>query len=1377
MNFHFSKNGWLILGTALIIGVAFSIYFLVYVKNREKALIENNFRVLQQIRENINAQENYFKNAKDCNYVPNDRLTCNYETDGISLVYGPEDSFSCDTVSYQEFFDNDLLTRKDVFDYIIVSKYKDEAGSGKREREILYTNAPGNVADSVFQKENLSSFFELTIAADQYVSFNQNIENNLYISGLVNQTVFARQKRGVSLFVIIVFSVLLVFIILNMPLIKMKIMSRTESLNATDVVLSGTSILLGSGVLLILLLSGLIYFVSERKKTHEYLEDLSYKLETRFNQEMSNIIYQLNDIRDQFPLNASIRRVANRRNLHLANQSINSKFSQMVDQEEEKYDIDGYRMYHNVLAMQDNSPAQVFSFYSHFNYIFWCDSSARALIFLTPFKNPVYVQDLRHRKYLTNVIDGSTLNFRDMNSETKLIGFESIKSVNDGTYEVGIGIISGDTTLPILAMSTKLMSVMDPILPEGYGFCILDEEGNTVFHSSIQKNMNENFINETLQTFLPALKSQTETFKSVTYGKQIHMIHFRPMTSIPKHYLATFTSEESYNTPYSLALYNSLLLFLGFLIIMALIYLIFYSIVYQENKLLRSGFLFDWLRPFETPVHHVKYRKLLRLNLLTILYLLVSSRMIWYERDILVNNLLLTTAVLLICSFWFLYISIPNEIRLTSHLTRSDGRRKYFRIIYLASGMLIVLLLLVNRFTLILNYSGTGLVFWKEMIILLINLGLLYAYIHQTGIYQMHAQLEKADAPSIANPKSNIPVLYQGYLFTWVIILSIIPIHIFFGMSYDLEKEILIKYNASQTFAHYNEWERLIDGEFRNNFNPDDYSLFKNSMKEDGFHLQLPLFVNIESSGDKVNHPFTGRKILFDSIYGKVRPFYNQLSFLSNGFVADHALDTSWQATRDPTCLTSLFPRCRKLTFTSGDVSLEYEMSGFFDLFRSGWRIILLLMPAALLVYFKLIQFSTKRIYGFKFKKYADALVVKSTAVNEYIDDLCSSEHYNHLFNVSLDTLHSSRASETANNLQNTKCFICKLDFYDLGKKPVTIRGKDISIRFDESGDFLGIQTTEGNIDANQDNIEAFFNKHRMPVIILIDHFEHEFKNPMLNQLKYRILNYLSGRPEIRLVIFSAINMLTFFDFYRNSMQTFENRLSKKTAEPEYHELKNTVHALDIEISKWQILLGKFIEIVTPLKKNEFLRKADEHSDYLLEEELSYGKYLFSQYPLLKKFKSLDNSPDDMVYRTQQVSNTYYFAQWSMLSKDEKMLVFDIARNKFVNTKDSTSIFNLLNKGIFIYDHSLRTMNESYSNFVLSRMSNDEIMEKEFESRKKGAWNTTFIILLLVIVSLVIFLSVGQLSFLNDINSLFTSLGALLAIIVRFGGFFSPVPK
>ncbi|MBS0001143.1 MAG: hypothetical protein KFF73_19320 [Cyclobacteriaceae bacterium] len=1382
MNFHISKNGWLIMGTALVIGIAFSIYFLVYVKDREKALIENNFRVLQQIRENIRAQENYYKNAISCNHLPNDRLTPWYQQEGISFIYDHDDSISCDTIGYVEFFNNDLLVRKDVFDYIIVSKYEDEAGSGKKEREILYTNAPGNVADSVFQKENLASFFELSIAANQYVSFNQNIENNIYISGLVNKAAFARQKRGVSLFVIIIFSVLLVFIILNMPLIKMKIMSRTESLNATDVVLSGSSILLGSAVLLILLLSGLIYFVSERSRTHEYLEDLSVQLENRFNSEMSNIIYQLSDIREQFQLNASFHRVAARKNLQLGEQPMRNMFSEAVTPyENEKYDVDGYKMYRNVLSMKDDSPARVFNYYKHFNYIFWCDSSARALVFITPFKNPWYVQDLSHRKYLTNVVNGRQLKFRDINKTEALIGFESIKSVNDGTYEVGIGINSGNSTLPILAMSTKLLSVMNPILPEGYGFCILDDQGNTVFHSSIQKNMNENFIDETMRTFLPALNSQTRQFKSATYGNRIHIIHFRPLTSMSGYFLATFTTEESYNTPYSMALYNSLLLFLAYLIILMILYLVFYYIVYQKNKLLRSGFLFDWLRPFETTPHYFRYRKLFRLNVVTVLYLLISSRIIWYERDILINNLMLTTSVLLICSFYSLYISIPRHIQLTSHLTGTGKGPNYYRLTYISAGAILLLLLVLNRLVIIIDsYSvWTAVTFWKNMVIAILNFGLVYAFIKVSGILRKEKQAAMAVKGTEGEKRNRVPVIYQAYLFTWVIIISILPIHIFFGIAYDIENEILIKYNAARTIQHYTFWDQMIDDEFKNNFNQADFAVFKNSMKEDGYHLPFPGFIKIEKNNSIGDDSFRYKKVLFDSIYSRIRPFYNELAFVSNGYIEDHASDESWHVSRDPNCMNSLVPMCRKMIYYSGDSMAEYEMSGFFDLFRNGWRVILIFLPAALLIYFKLIQFTTNRIYGFKYKKFADALSEKASPAHEQVfDDLCQNPNMNHLFYVSLENLHASLVPRVKDHLRNKACTVCQLDFYNLGEKPVEIHGNEFSFVFNASGDFENIMTEDSPVNGDdRNNIPAFLKKQKKPVIVLIDHFEHEFKDPELNRVKYKILNYLARLPEVKIAIFSAINALTILNFYQESKNTLNSNLGKKTSDQEKQELAKILNALEVEISRWQIFLGKFVEIVVPLRRNVFMSAAGENKDHLLEEELHYGTYLYSQYPVLERYKDKHSTADDLVCMTQQISNPYYYGLWNMLSREEKFLVHDIASNKFVNTRDSNGVFSLLNKGIMIYDHSLRSMNESFSNFVLTRMSNDEEMEKEVESRKKGAWNTTFIILLLVIVSLAVFLSIGQLSFLNDINSLFTSLGALLAIVVRFGGFFSPVPK
>ena len=140
--------------------------------------------------------------------------------------------------------------------------------------------------------------------------------------------------------------------------------------------------------------------------------------------------------------------------------------------------------------------------FKHLKAAFWSTEKAKALVMLSAFHFPSYAQDLHHRKYLTNIIENKPTIFQDSSGAIHKIAIESIKSVNDGSYEVGVGISTGGVVLPVLALSTKLSSVMGTILEEGYGFCIIDKEGNTMFHSDIKKNMNENFVNETQGIFL-----------------------------------------------------------------------------------------------------------------------------------------------------------------------------------------------------------------------------------------------------------------------------------------------------------------------------------------------------------------------------------------------------------------------------------------------------------------------------------------------------------------------------------------------------------------------------------------------------------------------------------------------------------------------------------------------------------------------------------------------------------------------------------------------------------------------------------------------------------------------------------------------------------
>jgi protein-S-isoprenylcysteine O-methyltransferase Ste14 len=82
-------------------------------------------------------------------------------------------------------------------------------------------------------------------------------------------------------------------------------------------------------------------------------------------------------------------------------------------------------------------------------------------------------------------------------------------------------------------------------------------------------------------------------------------------------------------------------------------------------------------------------------------------------------------------------------------------------------------------------------------------------------------------------------------------------------------------------------------------------------------------------------------------------------------------------------------------------------------------------------------------------------------------------------------------------------------------------------------------------------------------------------------------------------------------------------------------------------------------------------------------------------------------------------------------------------------------------------------MNDSITNFVLTKVNSDEALEMELISRKKGTWNTAFAVILLLIVSLVIFLSIGQQNFLNDLNAFLTAIVALVGLLIRFSGFLS----
>ncbi len=74
---------------------------------------------------------------------------------------------------------------------------------------------------------------------------------------------------------------------------------------------------------------------------------------------------------------------------------------------------------------------------------------------------------------------------------------DSVVSYTTGKPSAVLARPSGDRSLPVAALTLPMRSVIDPVLPPGFEFAIIDKHGRVVFHSDLQRNAFENLFLET----------------------------------------------------------------------------------------------------------------------------------------------------------------------------------------------------------------------------------------------------------------------------------------------------------------------------------------------------------------------------------------------------------------------------------------------------------------------------------------------------------------------------------------------------------------------------------------------------------------------------------------------------------------------------------------------------------------------------------------------------------------------------------------------------------------------------------------------------------------------------------------------------------------
>ncbi len=136
--------------------------------------------------------------------------------------------------------------------------------------------------------------------------------------------------------------------------------------------------------------------------------------------------------------------------------------------------------------------------------------------------------DVGERPYFTIARDGRARQLEQCQRSDCVL--ESVWSWTTGLQTAIISKPTEDPRLPVAALSIPMRAVIDPILPAGFAFALVDDQGDVLFHSDPQRNVHENLIVETdhnrrLRALVTTRRAEA---LSLTYWGRAYRAQVRP---------------------------------------------------------------------------------------------------------------------------------------------------------------------------------------------------------------------------------------------------------------------------------------------------------------------------------------------------------------------------------------------------------------------------------------------------------------------------------------------------------------------------------------------------------------------------------------------------------------------------------------------------------------------------------------------------------------------------------------------------------------------------------------------------------------------------------------------------------------------------------
>lgn len=438
--------------------------------------------------------------------------------------------------------------------------------------------ASGTIADTLLlnKKESLfSGIKDISFENEDYKMYHVPFrlhQTDVILCGLVRAGAYNQKLNSVPVSFIYPIAIIFLLLVIFLPLLKFYIMGRDEQVKFLDLSLGAVSFFVGMTLFTLIVIQIMLLTAAEIR-ARDHLHGLSAQINSAFISELKDAYDQLDGL-DTFMARSQEAAAA------------------ALIRGKKEMDVSA------VIRRYLDSAARPNQGYYNFDRASWIDSAGNQFLKGQLSPVPPLFTNVRKRQYFKVFEQGRPFLMPDRPYQQ--FGLEPVNTWTNGEFSI---ILSKHSQLPeavITTMSAKMFSVIHTVLPPGYGFCIIDEEGDVLLHSDMNRNLQENLLDKTggHRRLREAIVGRQDTYlPDIRFYGRTNALHIRPVGRTPM-FLVTYY-DKGYIIPINMRILTFSLLFcLLSYVSLSLIWFLFFRKPYYSYPMLYAPMTYlKWAIP------------------------------------------------------------------------------------------------------------------------------------------------------------------------------------------------------------------------------------------------------------------------------------------------------------------------------------------------------------------------------------------------------------------------------------------------------------------------------------------------------------------------------------------------------------------------------------------------------------------------------------------------------------------------------------------------------------------------------------------------------------------------------------------------------------